>query len=175
MLKKSMDELNRLSKEEYQEVNSQGAILILDNIRSAHNVGSIFRTADGLGVKEILMCGITSPIDNREVQKTALGAEISVPSRYFNTTLDALEEIRESHQIIALEQTKNSVLLSDFIFEKNKKYAFVLGNEVDGVDESVLEKCHAVIEIPQVGSKHSFNVAITNSIVLWEYFKNNML
>lgn len=172
MLKKSMQELQRLQIDEYSKKYSEGAILILDNIRSAHNVGSIFRTADCFGIKEIYLCGITSPIDHREVQKTALGAEISVPSTYFNSTIDAIERIKDTHTIIALEQTKNSILLTEYIFDKSKKYAFILGNEVEGVDENVLNLCHSVIEIPQIGSKHSLNVANTNSIILWEYFKN---
>lgn len=173
-LKKTMPELNRISNEFYSEIHKNGLVLILDNVRSAFNVGSIFRTGDGMGVSYIYLCGITCQTNNRELQKTALGAEISIPSSYEDSTLKVVENLRENgYTIFALEQTKNSLMLNGKIFEQEKKYALVLGNEVEGVSEAVLKLCDASIEIPQVGSKHSLNVANAASIVLWEYFKQS--
>lgn len=170
--KKTMPELDRISAHQYAEIHSSGLVLILDNIRSAFNVGSIFRTGDGFGVSHIYLCGITCPISNRELQKTALGAEISIPSSSHNDTLEVVEDLlAKNYQIIAIEQTKHSKDLSEMVFDLNQKYAFVLGNEVEGVDESVINKSSLTIEIPQVGSKHSLNVANATSIILWEHFK----
>jgi tRNA G18 (ribose-2'-O)-methylase SpoU len=171
--KKTMPELNRISKEEYAIKHQAGFVLILDNVRSAFNVGSIFRTGDGMGVSFIYLCGITCQTDNRELQKTALGAEMSVPSEYVKSASEAVKILREQgYTILVLEQTHNSILLKNNFFETDKKYAIVLGNEVEGVSDEVIAIADACIEIPQVGSKHSLNVANATSIVLWEYFKS---
>jgi len=171
-LKKTMPGLNRLSNERYSEVHTDGLVLILDNVRSAFNVGSIFRTADGFGVSRIYLCGITCQTSHRELQKTALGAEISVPSFYSDSTVEVIDRLKqENYTILALEQTQRSQMLSSFIFSQSVKYALVLGNEVEGISEEALMACDHTIEIPQVGSKHSLNVANAASIVLWEFFK----
>ena len=173
--KKTMPELNRISAETYAEKHKDGLVLILDNIRSAFNVGSIFRTGDGLGVSFIYLCGITCQIDNRELQKTALGAEMSVPSEYVNSTVEVIRKLKdEGYFILALEQTHNSQILIDKLFDSDTKFAIILGNEVEGVSEEVIALANACIEIPQVGSKHSLNVANVASIVLWEYFKSKI-
>ena len=176
-IKKTMAELERLSPDEYAENNAEnGLVVVCDNLRSAFNVGSIFRTGDAFGVSKVLLCGITCPIDNRELQKTALGAERSIPSMYYQNTTDAIQELKqENFIIIALEQTSDAISLSSFSFEKNQKYALVLGNEVEGVADIVLELCDTTIEIPQIGSKHSLNVANASSILIWEYFKQMRL
>ena len=170
MLKKTMDEIEETHLKDLKKSNENQSVVILDNVRGAHNVGSIFRTSDGFGIKKVYLCGITSPIDNREVQKTALGAELSVPSEKVMDTMELVENLKESYEIVSVEQTKNSVYLNEFQWDINKKYAFVFGNEVEGVAEQVIKNSHNVIEIPQVGIKHSLNVANSASIVLWDYF-----
>lgn len=172
-IKKTMPELNRISKEEYTLKHQGGLVLILDNVRSAFNVGSIFRTGDGMGVSFIYLCGITCQINNRELQKTALGAELSVPSVYLESAREAINLLKnEGYMILALEQTRDSKTLQSNLFETNRKYAIIVGNEVEGVSEEVLRIVDACIEIPQVGAKHSLNVANAATIVLWEYFKS---
>ena len=172
-VKKTMLELNRLPNEQYAAVHTNGLVLILDNVRSAFNVGSIFRTGDGFGVSHVYLCGITCQTGNRELQKTALGAEISVPSTYSESTLEVIERLKQEYFIIlALEQTKDSHSLANYTFTPQGKYALVLGNEVEGVSEEVLKTCDDCIEIPQIGSKHSLNVANATSIVLWEFYKS---
>lgn len=171
--KKTMPELNRISAETYAEKHKSGLVLILDNVRSAFNVGSIFRTGDGLGVSYIYLCGITCQTNNRELQKTALGAEISVPSEYVHSTVEVITKLKtEGYSILALEQTHNSCALRDNFFDRDKSYAIILGNEVEGVSDEAIALADHCIEIPQVGSKHSLNVANAASIVLWEYFKS---
>lgn len=170
MLKKSMDALERIKPEVYAQKYQNGTIIILDNIRSAYNVGSIFRTADCFGIYKIFLCGITCKTDNRELQKTALGAEISVPSEYFSTTIEAIESICNEYHIIAIEQTNQSKMLDEYAFDLSKNIALVFGNEVEGVDLEVLKRVDEVIEIPQVGSKHSLNVANSASIIIWDMF-----
>jgi tRNA G18 (ribose-2'-O)-methylase SpoU len=172
-IKKTMAELERLSPIEYAKNYAEnGLIIVCDNLRSAFNVGSIFRTGDAFGVSKVLLCGITCPINNRELQKTALGAECSIPSMYYQNTMDAIQELKqEKFKIIALEQTSEAISLSKFSFDRDQKYAIVIGNEVEGVTDSVLELCDLAIEIPQIGSKHSLNVSNASSILIWEFFK----
>ena len=165
-----MEELKRLSVEDFKKSEKSNFCLILDDIRSMSNVGSIFRTADCFGVYKIFLCGITCKTDNRELQKTALGAEISVPSEYFNTTIEAIASIKNEYHIIAVEQTNQSKMLDAYSFENHKNIALVFGNEVEGVDEHVLKLADEVIEIPQIGSKHSLNVANSSSIVIWDLY-----
>jgi len=172
MIKKSMPELNRISTEEYSEIHKNGLVLVLDNVRSAFNVGSVFRTADGFGITKIYLCGITCQTSNRELQKTALGAEESIPSEYAENTEYVVNKLKEEgFSIFSLEQTKSSVSLTDIKFEKEKNHALILGNEVEGVSESILKLSDLHIEIPQIGTKHSLNVSNAASIVMWEFYK----
>lgn len=142
--------------------------VILDNVRSALNVGSIFRTADAFGVEELLLCGITATPPSREVHKTALGAELTVPYRYFKETKEIVSMLRaQGYTIVAVEQAESSVWLQDFSAKDGSKYAYVMGNEVDGVSAEVLELCDVVVEIPQQGSKKSLNVSVAAGVVMW--------
>lgn len=168
-----MPELERITATDYAEKHTNGLVVVLDNVRSAFNVGSIFRTGDGFGVTKIYLCGITCQTDNRELQKTALGAEMSIPSEYSTETIEVIKKLKtQGYQIISLEQTKNSISLLDLKLDKSKNYALVVGNEVEGVSNEAINASDIVIEIPQVGSKHSLNVSNATSIVLWEYFKS---
>jgi 23S rRNA (guanosine2251-2'-O)-methyltransferase len=168
--KLSMDELDRISVEKFRELEKNPIIIILDNIRSANNVGSFFRTADAFRVQKIYLCGITAIPPNKEIQKTALGATESVEWEYVENTTNLLERLNlEGVLTIAIEQAENSIMLNKFTEEiKNKSIAVVFGNEVQGVSEEVMEKCTHCIEIPQLGTKHSLNVAVSGGIVLWD-------
>jgi 23S rRNA (guanosine2251-2'-O)-methyltransferase len=166
-------ELQRKSVEQFRISEKSPFIIVLDNVRSQNNVGSIFRTADAFLVEAIYLCGITAIPPHREIQKTALGATESVAWKYFPGTIDAVVDLKErGYKIIGIEQTEGSVELQDMIIEKNKKYALVFGHEVNGVDQDVLDLCDNCAEIPQFGTKHSFNIAISVGIVLWELNKN---
>ncbi len=170
MRKLTMDELNRISKAEFEQAAKTPIILILDNIRSLSNVGAFFRTADAFRIKELVLCGITACPPHREIHKTALGADETVRWRYFETTEAACQAlIDEGYKIFAVEQVEGSVLLQDFQFEP--KTAYLLGNEVDGVSEAALPFCNGAIELPQEGTKHSINVSVCAGIVMWEAFK----
>ena len=171
MRKLQLDELNRLSTEEFQHSNRLPITLVLDNIRSLNNVGSAFRTGDGLAVEQIYLCGITGTPPHKEIQKTALGAQDSLSWKKFESTLEAIEDLKNNgYTIVCLEQTDQSVLLQDMKYEDNKKYAFVFGNEVFGVEDEVLDKTDFCLEIPQFGTKHSFNVSVTLGMTLWDFF-----
>ncbi len=149
-------------------------VVVLDNVRSALNVGSIFRTADSLGVDEVVLCGITATPPSKEIHKTALGAELSVKWRKFENTIAALETLKEEGcRIAAIEQSERSVDLNAFRRAEGVDYAFVLGNEVEGVNAEVLEMCDEIIEIEQKGIKKSLNVSVAGGIVLWEVCKFN--
>ena len=170
MRKLTMDELNRISKAEFEQAAKTPIILILDNIRSLSNVGAFFRTADAFRVKELILCGITACPPHREIHKTALGADETVSWRYFETTEAACEAlINEGYRIFAVEQVEGSTLLQEFKFEANT--AYILGNEVEGVSEAALPYCEGAIELPQEGTKHSINVSVCAGIVMWEAFK----
>lgn len=145
-------------------------VLILDNVRSLNNIGSIFRTADGFRVRAIYLCGITAQPPHREIQKTALGATQSVDWKYFNTTLEALAHLKEKdYTIYSIEQAKNRIWLQDVTPKKEKDYALVFGHEVKGVAQEVIDQSDGVIEIPQKGTKHSFNLSTSVAMVLWEF------
>ncbi len=147
-------------------------VVVLDNVRSAHNVGAVFRTVDSLGASEVVLCGITARPPHKEVHKSALGAEMSVPFRYFEQTLDALGVLREEgFEIVAVEQVEGSVMLQDFVRDGARKYAFVMGNEVEGVSVEALAMCDSVVEIEQKGMKKSLNVSVAAGIVLFEILK----
>jgi 23S rRNA (guanosine2251-2'-O)-methyltransferase len=163
------EELGRKSIDEFKAAGKSPIVVILDNVRSLNNIGSIFRTSDAFLIEKLYLCGITATPPHREIQKTALGATESVDWEYFAKTEEAVEVLLErGYQLVAVEQAENSIVLNAFVPEPDKKYALVFGNEVKGVEQSVVNKCQACIEIPQLGTKHSFNVAVSVGIVLWD-------
>lgn len=166
------EELGRPSLEEYAQIEKLPVTVVLDNVRSAQNVGSFFRTADAFGIEHVALCGISCTPPNREIHKTALGAELSVAWTYYPTTLECVEKLRsEGYRILAIEQIENSTMLNKFCAEPNTKYALVFGNEVEGVDQAVADVVDGAIEIPQVGIKHSLNVSVSAGILMWEMFR----
>ena len=168
MRKLSMDELNRKSVEEFKESEKMPIVVVLENIRSAYNVGSIFRTADAFLLQGMYICGYTAFPPHKEIRKTALGADETVHWKHFKKIGDALEELRaEGFRIYAVEQASNSISLEQFRYG-GEKVAVVLGNEVTGVEQSTIEQADGVIEIPQLGMKHSLNVSVAAGVVLWE-------
>ncbi len=170
MRKLSMDELNRLSKEDFEQAEKLPIIIVLDNIRSLSNVGAFFRTADAFRIGELFLCGITACPPHREIHKTALGADETVKWRYFDTTEAACQALKaEGYRIFAVEQVEGSIPLQDFDFEP--KTAYILGNEVEGVSEEALPYCDGAIELPQEGTKHSINVSVCAGIVMWKLFE----
>ena len=170
MKKLSMEELNRLSVEEFKETPKSPLVVVLDNVRSLNNVGSAFRTSDAFLVQKVCLCGITGTPPHREIQKTALGATESVDWEYFPSTLDAIAKLREEGYIIcSLEQVDKSIFLHTFQPQKEAKYALVFGNEVFGVEEEVVKASDHVLEIPQLGTKHSLNISVTMGIVIWDF------
>jgi len=170
--KLKIEELNRISIEEFREAEKIPLVVVLDNVRSQHNIGSVFRSSDAFRVTEVLLCGITSTPPNVEIHKTALGAEDAVKWRYFEQTLSAVETLKaEGYTVLSIEQTENSISLEDFQPESNKKYAVIFGHEVHGVQQAVVDASHGCIEIPQYGTKHSLNVSVTAGIVIWDFFK----
>ncbi|MFA6924072.1 MAG: RNA methyltransferase [Bacteroidales bacterium] len=172
MRKLKNEELNRKSVEEFKNSVKIPVIIILDNVRSMNNVGSIFRTSDAFLVEAIYLCGITGQPPNKEIHKTALGATESVGWKYFINAVDAISELKKNnYKIIAIEQAENSVFLNNFKADENKKYAFIFGNEINGVSDEVMETVDECIEIPQFGTKHSFNIVVSVGIVLWEFCK----
>ena len=161
-------ELGRMSVEEYRHSPKSGIVIVLDNIRSAHNVGSAFRSADSFKVDKVCLCGICAVPPSAEIHKSAIGAEFSVEWEHFDRTIDAILRLREEgFTIVSVEQTANSVSLDDFSTEAGRKYAFVFGNEVSGVDQEVVDASDFSLEIPQYGTKHSLNVSVSVGIVLW--------
>ena len=172
MRKLKLNELGRISVNEFKESTKTPVVVVLDNVRSLHNVGSIFRTSDAFRLEAVYLCGITSTPPHKEIHKTALGAEDSVEWHYFNETTDAVEKLKgEGYLPIGIEQVEGSTSLSGFKPDLRQKYAVILGNEVRGVDQKVIDMCQTCIEIPQFGTKHSFNVSVTAGIVLWELSK----
>ena len=169
MKKLKTEELNRLSIEGFKKAQKNPIVLVLDNIRSLNNIGSIFRTADAFRISHIYLCGITACPPHREIQKTALGSTESVEWSYFSTTLEAVDMLRQKgFKILALEQTDGSIFLNAYKPVTNSTIALILGNEVKGVSDEIIEKADACIEIPQFGYKHSFNVTVSNGIALWD-------
>lgn len=169
------DELSRIDNQIFKESKKFEVIVILDNIRSGNNVGSVFRTSDAFRLAAIYLCGITAKPPQRDIQKTALGATETVSWKYFENTLDAVTEARnKGYTVWSIEQTKNALMLDKFIPEAEQKYAIVLGNEVRGVQQKVIDQCDGSIEIPQFGTKHSFNISVSAGIILWDlYLKTN--
>lgn len=171
MLKKKLknSELNRISTDVFKKTPKTPLILILDNIRSLNNIGSVFRTADAFLIKKIFLCGITATPPHKDIHKTALGATESVNWEYVENTLQLLQNLKEEgYTTIAVEQAENSVALNQFEMEHNQKYALVFGNEVKGVSQEVVSFCDVVLEIPQYGTKHSLNIAVSAGIVVWD-------
>jgi len=171
MRKLKLDELNRATVAEFKTLEKFPVAIVLDNVRSMHNIGSIFRTADGFAVEQICLCGITAQPPHREIEKTALGATQSINWSYFADVLTAVEKLRsEGYRIIAVEQAENSTMLNQFKVNADEKYALVFGNEVNGVSDEVMAVIDACTEIPQFGTKHSFNIVVSAGIVLWDLF-----
>lgn len=172
MKKKSILELSRLSTEEYTHVDKLPFIVVLDNVRSLNNIGSVFRTSDAFLVEEIYLCGITATPPHTDIHKTALGAEESVKWSYFSNATDAVDNLHDRGYIVyTIEQVQDSMMLDKILLDNTKKYAVVLGNEVKGVQQEVVDKCDGCIEIPQFGTKHSLNVSVTAGLVIWDFFK----
>lgn len=171
MEKKTIWDLHRATIEEYKAAQKMPLTIVVDNVRSLNNIGSIFRTCDGLGVERILLCGISATPPSPEIHKTALGAEESVDWQYFEHTIHAVEALREQgYTLCCLEQVKGSIDLRDFRPDTAKRYALVVGNEVAGVDPAVVDACDIFLEIPQSGTKHSLNVAVSTGIAIWQFF-----
>jgi 23S rRNA (guanosine2251-2'-O)-methyltransferase len=169
MRKLKNSELNRLSNEDFITSNKTPITIVLDNVRSLHNVGSVFRTSDAFCLEAVYLCGITACPPHREIQKTALGATDTVKWEYAKTTLEAVEKLKASHQIVAVEQIDSSISLEEFEITE-KPIALIFGNEVKGVDGAVLPLCDAAIEIPQFGTKHSLNISVSVGVVVWDLF-----
>lgn len=170
MRKLANSELNRLSVSEFKKSQKHPIVIVLDNIRSANNVGSAFRTSDAFLAKSIHLCGITAYPPNRDIQKTAIGATQSVNWKYFKTTRESILKLKEEgYQIYAVEQCKNGTSLQNLSITTSQKIAFIFGNEVSGVSQEIIDRCDGCLEIPQWGTKHSLNISVSIGIVLWEY------
>lgn len=168
-IKKSMEELGRLSPDEFKEAQKLPVMVVLDEVRSMHNVGSVFRSGDCFRIEGIVLCGYTPQPPHRDIQKTALGATETVPWRHSATTLEAAQSLKQDgYRLIGVEQVHQSIPLQQFTPATGERYALVFGNEVNGVQEEVLALCDQVLEIPQLGSKHSLNISVSAGIVLWE-------
>jgi 23S rRNA (guanosine2251-2'-O)-methyltransferase len=172
MRKLKNEELGRMTIEEFRKGKKLPVTVVLDDVRSMHNIGSVFRTCDAFSVEKILLCGITAQPPHREITKTALGATESIFWKYYVTISDAMEALKsEGYKILCIEQAEGSIDLADFIPESYMKYAVVFGNEVNGVSQSVVDVCDYCLEIPQFGTKHSFNISVTAGIVLYDLSK----
>jgi len=168
MKKLKITEMGRISVEEFHQSEKFPLVVVLDHVRSLYNVGSVFRTSDAFRIEGVCLCGITARPPHPEIHKTALGAEDSVDWSYYARTEDAVEELRsKGYTILAVEQCQGSTMMQDFHIEEGKKYAVILGNEVKGVQQQVVDMCDGCIEIPQFGTKHSMNVSVTAGIVMW--------
>ena len=171
MRKITNEELNRPSAGEFAAMEKMPVAVVLDNVRSLQNVGAFFRTGDAFAVERIALCGITAPPPNRDIHKTALGAELTVPWTYHKTTEECIARLcAEGYRVYAVEQVEGAVMLGDFRAEPGVKYALVFGNEVMGVGQQAVDMCHGAIEIPQAGTKHSINVSVSGGVVLWDFF-----
>ncbi len=171
MRKITNQELGRVSAEEFAAQRKMPVVVVLDNIRSLQNVGSFFRTCDAFAAERIMLCGITATPPNRDIHKTALGAELTVEWEHYNSTIECVTKLKaEGYKIVAIEQVEGAIMLNDFVCTTSEKYAIVMGNEVMGVDQEVVDMCDSSIEIPQVGTKHSINVSVAGGVVLWNFF-----
>jgi tRNA G18 (ribose-2'-O)-methylase SpoU len=173
MRKLKNSELNRLSVDEFKNTEKLPVVVVLDNIRSLNNVGSVFRTSDAFRIEKIILCGFTATPPHKEIHKTALGAEDSVNWEFVESTVEAVKKLKsEGYITCSIEQVENSIMLPDLNIEKNKKYALIFGNEVKGVQQAVVDISDYSIEIPQEGTKHSLNISVSAGIVLWDFYKN---
>lgn len=172
MRKLKITELNRISVEEFKKADKLPLIVVLDEIRSFHNVGSVFRTSDAFRLESIYLCGITGTPPHPDIHKTALGAEDTVDWKYYKNTLDAVKELKANgYTVYSIEQAEGSIMLDELVLDKDRKYAIVMGNEVKGVKQEVIDNSNGCIEIPQYGTKHSLNVSVTTGIMIWDFFK----
>ncbi|RKS25885.1 SpoU rRNA methylase family protein [Flavobacterium endophyticum] len=172
MRKLANSELERKSIEDFKQAEKTPLIIVLDDIRSLHNIGSVFRTADAFLIEKIYLCGITATPPNKEIHKTALGATETVSWEYAKDVLEVIDSLqKENITVMAIEQVENSISLQEFIPENDQKYALVFGNEVKGVSQEAIKKCQGTIEIPQLGTKHSLNISVSAGIVVWDLFQ----
>ena len=170
--KKLVTEMGRISRDDFHRADKLPLVVVLDNVRSLHNVGSVFRTGDAFRVESVALCGITATPPQPEIHKTALGAEDVVEWKYYASTVEAVEELRSAgYDIFSIELCDGSIALQDFVAEPGKRYAVILGNEVKGVQQAVVDMSDGAIEIPQFGTKHSLNVSVTAGMVIWEFAK----
>ena len=169
MRKLKNNELNRLNLEEFKNSKKTPLIIVLNNVRSAHNVGSIFRTSDAFLVEKICLCGITPTPPHKEIRKTALGASESVNWQHYTKTIECINELKAvGYHIVSVEQADHAVMLNDFFSQRTTKYALVFGNEVKGVEQAIVSASDTVIEIPQYGTKHSLNISVSSGIIIWD-------
>jgi tRNA G18 (ribose-2'-O)-methylase SpoU len=167
--KLSMNELNRINIEKFKQSSKLPVVVVLDNIRSMNNIGSVFRTCDAFRIERICLCGITAQPPHKDIEKTALGATQSVDWKYYESTSEAVEKLKnDNYSVFAVEQTEGSIFLDTFDVMNYPKLALIFGNEVLGVEQEVINKCNGCIEIPQFGTKHSLNIAVSAGIVLWQ-------
>ena len=170
--KKLVTEMGRIDRDAFAKADKLPLVVVLDNVRSLHNVGSVFRTSDAFRVERIMLCGITATPPSAEIHKTALGAEDVVGWQYYGSTMDAVAVLREGgYKVFSIEQCQGSIALQDFTTVSGERYAVVLGNEVKGVQQAVVDASDGAIEIPQFGTKHSLNVSVTAGMVIWEFAK----
>ncbi|MFR9650550.1 MAG: RNA methyltransferase [Rikenellaceae bacterium] len=171
MRKISNEELGRATVEEFAQRAKLPIVVVLDNIRSAQNIGAFFRTSDAFGIEKIALCGITATPPSRDIHKSALGAEMTVEWSHYSTTVECVEQLRaEGYIALAIEQVEGAVMLDEMIFDRDKRYALIFGNEVMGIDQAVVDICDGALEIPQIGTKHSLNVSVAGGVVLWSTF-----
>lgn len=167
-----MLEMGRISTEQFKKVEKMPLVIVLDNVRSLNNIGSVFRTSDAFRVESIYLCGISSPPPSPEIHKTALGAEDSVAWQYFDDTHEAIRQLHEAgYKVMAIEQCQGSTMLDTWQPDFDHKWAVVMGNEVKGVQQSVVDMCDGCLEIPQFGTKHSLNVSVTTGLVIWDFYR----
>lgn len=175
MRKLKNSELDRLDIDQFRRAQKTPLVLVLDNIRSLNNIGSVFRTADAFLIEKIYLCGITATPPHKDIHKTALGATESVAWEYRKNTLELIRELQKDYLCLAVEQTENAVPLNQFSPKSSKKYALVFGNEVKGVSQEVVDSCQGVLEIPQYGTKHSLNIAVSAGVVIWDLWSKLQL
>ena len=170
--KLKLEELGRIDVETFKKTEKIPLVVVLDNVRSMHNVGAAFRTADAFLVEKIILCGITPKPPHREIHKAALGATESVDWQFYESVKEAVIDLKTlGYEVVGIEQTTNSVMITDFNIDRTKKYALILGNEVEGISDEILTDLDVCLEIPQLGTKHSLNVSVCGGIVMWEFFK----
>ena len=170
--KLKLEELGRIDVETFKQTEKIPLVVVLDNVRSMHNVGAVFRTGDAFLIEKIILCGITPKPPHREIHKAALGATESVDWTYYESVKEAVLDLKSlKYEVVGIEQTTDSISITDYEIDAEKKYAIVLGNEVDGISDEILSSCDTFLEIPQLGTKHSLNVSVCGGIVIWEFFK----